>query len=176
MMAYMAELVGILNLTPDSFSESGEFFYRPQAAMAHADRLFEEGAAIVDVGAESTRPRAIPLDQETEWRRLEPVLGKLIAKYPGRISLDTRHPEIARRAFELDAGEVIIKVIDDGPGIPEAARNAALLRGVQLDSTGGGSGLGLAIVSDIVEAYGGRLAMANAGPGLVVTIYLPRHG
>lgn len=75
-----------------------------------------------------------------------------------------------------NAGEVIIKVIDDGPGIPEAARNAALLRGVQLDSTGGGSGLGLAIVSDIVEAYGGRLAMANAGPGLVVTIYLPRHG
>jgi signal transduction histidine kinase len=75
-----------------------------------------------------------------------------------------------------NAGEVIIKVIDDGPGIPEAARNAALLRGVQLDSTGGGSGLGLAIVSDIVEAYGGRLAMANASPGLVVTIYLPRHG
>ena len=49
-------------------------------------------------------------------------------------------------------------------------------RGVQLDSKGGSGGLGLAIVSDIVEAYGGRLAMANADPGLVVTISLPRHG
>ena len=74
------------------------------------------------------------------------------------------------------AGEVIIKVVDDGPGIPEAALDAALLRGVQLDSKGGGSGLGLAIVSDIVEAYGGRLEMANAYPGLAVTIHLPRHG
>ena len=73
------------------------------------------------------------------------------------------------------AGEVIITVVDDGPGIPEAARHAALSRGVQLDSKGGGAGLGLAIVSDIVEAYGGRLETANAGPGLAVTIYLPRH-
>ncbi len=70
---------------------------------------------------------------------------------------------------------MIIKVVDDGPGIPEAARDAALLRGVQLDSKGGGSGLGLAIVSDIVEAYGGRIEMANAHSGLVVTIHLPRH-
>jgi signal transduction histidine kinase len=73
------------------------------------------------------------------------------------------------------AGEVIITVVDDGPGIPEAARHAALSRGVQLDSKGGGAGLGLAIVSDIVEAYGGRLETANAGPGLAVTIYLPWH-
>ncbi|ETA71276.1 MULTISPECIES: sensor histidine kinase [Mesorhizobium] len=73
------------------------------------------------------------------------------------------------------AGEVVITVTDDGPGIPDADREFALSRGVQLDSKGGSSGLGLAIVSDIVEAYGGRLAMANADPGLVVTISLPRH-
>ncbi|MEW6631295.1 MAG: HAMP domain-containing sensor histidine kinase [Pseudomonadota bacterium] len=73
------------------------------------------------------------------------------------------------------AGEVTIAVADDGPGIPDTDREAALSRGVQLDSKGGSSGLGLAIVSDIVEAYGGRLAMANADPGLVVTIVLPRH-
>lgn len=72
--------------------------------------------------------------------------------------------------------EVTIAVADDGPGIPDADREAALSRGVQLDSKGGSSGLGLAIVSDIVEAYGGRLVMANADPGLVVTIALPRHG
>jgi signal transduction histidine kinase len=74
------------------------------------------------------------------------------------------------------AGEVTIAVADDGPGIPNADRESALSRGVQLDRKSGGSGLGLAIVSDIVEAYGGRLAMANADPGLVVTISLPRHG
>ncbi|WP_136619689.1 MULTISPECIES: sensor histidine kinase [Mesorhizobium] len=73
------------------------------------------------------------------------------------------------------AGEVIVTVADDGPGIPDADRESALSRGVQLDSKGGSGGLGLAIVSDIVEAYGGRLAMANADPGLVVTISLPRH-
>jgi len=72
------------------------------------------------------------------------------------------------------ASEVTIAVADDGPGIPDADREAALSRGVQLDSKGGSSGLGLAIVSDIVEAYGGRLAMANADPGLVVTIALSR--
>jgi signal transduction histidine kinase len=78
-------------------------------------------------------------------------------------------------AWESD-GEVSIAVADDGPGIPDADRESALSRGVQLDSKGGSSGLGLAIVSDIVEAYGGRLTMTNADPGLVVTIALPRHG
>jgi signal transduction histidine kinase len=74
------------------------------------------------------------------------------------------------------AGEVIIAVADDGPGIPDADREFALSRGVQLDSKGSGTGLGLAIVSDIVEAYGGRLTMTNADPGLVVAIAFPRHG
>ena len=85
----------------------------------------------------------------------------------------------AKSSVRVDAsattGEVIIAVTDDGPGIPDADRESALSRGVQLDSKGGGSGLGLAIVSDIVEAYGGRLAMTNADPGLVVTISLPRQ-
>ncbi|TPI29889.1 HAMP domain-containing histidine kinase [Mesorhizobium sp. B3-2-1] len=71
--------------------------------------------------------------------------------------------------------EVTVSVADDGPGIPDADLGSALSRGVQLDSKGGSSGLGLAIVFDIVEAYGGSLAMANADPGLVVTISLPQH-
>lgn len=86
----------------------------------------------------------------------------------------------ARSSVQVNAwasdGEVSIAVADDGPGIPDADRESALSRGVQLDSKGGSSGLGLAIVSDIVEAYGGRLTMTNADPGLVVTIALPRHG
>jgi signal transduction histidine kinase len=85
----------------------------------------------------------------------------------------------AKSSVRVDASatacEVTVKVADDGPGIPDADRESALWRGVQLDSKGGSSGLGLAIVSDIVEAYGGRLAMANANPGLAVSISLPRH-
>jgi signal transduction histidine kinase len=86
----------------------------------------------------------------------------------------------AKSSVRIDAsavaGEMTVTVADDGPGIPNADRESALSRGVQLDNKSGGSGLGLAIVSDIVEAYGGRLAMANADPGLIVTIFLPRHG
>ena len=74
------------------------------------------------------------------------------------------------------ADVVVMDVADDGPGIPDADRKSALSRGVQLDSKGGSSGLGLAIVADIVEAYGGSLAMTNANPGLIVTISFPRHG
>jgi signal transduction histidine kinase len=73
------------------------------------------------------------------------------------------------------ANEVVIAVADDGPGIPDADRESALSRGVQFDSKGGSSGLGLAIVSDIVEAYGGKLTMTNANQGLVVTIVMPRQ-
>ncbi|TKB15669.1 MAG: HAMP domain-containing histidine kinase [Mesorhizobium sp.] len=101
---------------------------------------------------------------------LSEILGNLVENAT-RFAKSLVHVSASARA-----GEVIITVVDDGPGIPEAARHAALLRGVQLDSKGGGSGLGLAIVSDIVEAYGGRLEMANANSGLAVTIYLPRHG
>jgi signal transduction histidine kinase len=82
----------------------------------------------------------------------------------------------AKSSVRVDAsattGEVIIAVADDGPGIPDTDRESALSRG---DSKGSGSGLGLAIVSDIVEAYGGRLSMTNATPGLVVSIFLPRQ-
>jgi signal transduction histidine kinase len=80
---------------------------------------------------------------------------------------------LVRVSAAASAGDVTITVADDGPGIPDADRETALARGVQLDSKGGSSGLGLAIVSDIVEAYGGRLEMANADPGLAVTITLP---
>jgi signal transduction histidine kinase len=85
----------------------------------------------------------------------------------------------AKSSVRVDAfttiGEVIVTVADNGPGIPDAHRESALSRGVQLDSKGGSSGLGLAIVSDIVEAYGGCLKMTNANPGLVVTVSVPRQ-
>jgi signal transduction histidine kinase len=68
-----------------------------------------------------------------------------------------------------------LSVIDDGPGIPDADREAVLTRGVRLDGNRSGTGLGLAIVSDIVGAYGGRLALSDVGPGLAVTLFLPKE-
>lgn len=101
----MVKLVGILNITPDSFSDGGDYV-NPTAAIARAEALFQSGAALVDVGAESTRPGATALAWQEEWRRLEPVLTVLIPKYPGKISLDSYHPETIRTAFAI--GPIIV--------------------------------------------------------------------
>jgi dihydropteroate synthase len=89
--------MGIVNVTPDSFSDGGVAF-EPAAAVARARRLLEEGAAIVDVGGESTRPGAdaVPLDEEL--RRVVPVLEELRG---APLSIDTSKAEVARRALEL---------------------------------------------------------------------------
>lgn len=96
----MTQLVGILNITPDSFSD-GDLFLDPEAAVRHAERLFKEGAAIVDIGAESTRPGARPITPAEEWHRLQQVLEWFSNLYPNRLSLDTYHPETAARALAL---------------------------------------------------------------------------
>jgi len=101
----MIKLVGILNVTPDSFSDGGQFL-EPGAATAQARQLFEAGADLIDVGAESTRPNATPLSDEEEWLRLEPVLKVLIPAYPGKISLDSYHPATFHKAFAI--GPVIM--------------------------------------------------------------------
>ncbi|MGI0133361.1 MAG: dihydropteroate synthase [Candidatus Micrarchaeaceae archaeon] len=102
----MVKLVGILNVTPDSFSD-GNLYLEPAKAIHQADKLFKDGASLVDVGAESTRPGAIPLSWHEEWERLEPVLPKLLSKYSGRISLDTYHAETAKRALALSPKVII---------------------------------------------------------------------
>lgn len=101
----MTQLVGVLNVTPDSFSDGGQYS-QPSAAIEHAAQLFREGAAFIDVGAESTRPGAIPLSDEEEWRRLQPVLEAVLPRYPGRVSVDSYHPVTIRKAFAI--GPVII--------------------------------------------------------------------
>lgn len=101
----MVQLVGILNVTPDSFSDGGQFI-DPATAITQAEQLFADGASVVDIGAESTRPNAQILSDEQEWERLEPILTVLIPKYPGRISLDTYHPVTVRKAWDI--GPVII--------------------------------------------------------------------
>jgi len=93
-------LMGILNLTPDSFSDGGRHFH-PEDALKRAEQIAAEGADLLDIGAESTRPGADPVDPAEEWRRLAPVLRALKNKISIPISLDTRHGSVARQALEL---------------------------------------------------------------------------
>jgi len=96
----MVQLVGILNITPDSFSD-GDLFLDPEKAVRHAEKLMSEGASLVDIGAESTRPGAKPITPTEEWKRLKLVLEWFSTLYPRRLSLDTYHPETAGRALSM---------------------------------------------------------------------------
>jgi dihydropteroate synthase len=93
-------VMGIVNVTPDSFADGGRNF-RVDDAVASARRMREEGAAIVDVGGESTRPGAEPVSLDEELRRVVPVLEALHGDVP--VSIDTAKAEVARRALELGA-------------------------------------------------------------------------
>src|SRR5271166_3539355 len=104
-------VMGILNVTPDSFSDGGRFQSR-ESALAQARKLASEGADVIDVGAESTRPGHTPVPLDEEWRRLEPVLAPLIAKVDAPISIDSYKAEIARRAAALG-----VAVINDVWGL-----------------------------------------------------------
>lgn len=95
----MVQLVGILNLTPDSFSDGGKH-HSVDAALAHAKSLIDAGATVIDIGAESTRPGATPLNDSEEWQRLEPVLQQLTT-FPVTLSLDTYHPATVEKALNL---------------------------------------------------------------------------
>jgi dihydropteroate synthase len=93
--------MGVLNVTPDSFSDGGRYLDR-DAAVAHGLRLWDEGAAYVDVGGESTRPGSAPVDPDEELARVVPVVAALVADGV-RVSVDTRHAVVAERAIEAGA-------------------------------------------------------------------------
>ncbi len=98
--------MGILNVTPDSFSDGGQF-YDPNKAVEKALALWDEGADLVDIGGESTRPGAKPVSTEEEWARISPVLEAL-AKRPSvdlrKISIDSRNPVVVNRVLEQGVG------------------------------------------------------------------------
>jgi dihydropteroate synthase len=98
-------LIGILNVTPDSFSDGGRFASR-DAALAQAERLAADGAGLLDVGGESTRPGAVPVDAAVESERVVPVVRALAGRGGPPVSVDTRHAAVARAA--LDAGAVAV--------------------------------------------------------------------
>ena len=94
--------MGVVNVTPDSFSDGGKF-YDHESALAQGEKLAAEGAAIIDIGGESTRPFSDPISIEEEIRRVVPVIEKLASRVTVPISIDTTKAEVARRAIEAGA-------------------------------------------------------------------------
>jgi dihydropteroate synthase len=96
-------IMAVLNVTPDSFSDGGDFS-TPDKAVARAEQMVEEGAAIIDVGGESTRPGAAPVSVDEELQRVIPVIEALHAAIPIPISIDTRKPAVMQAAVAAGAG------------------------------------------------------------------------
>jgi dihydropteroate synthase len=105
--------MGVVNVTPDSFSDGGRYL-DPAAAVNHALALAAEGADILDLGGESTRPGSQPASVEVEWRRIEPVLRRLRTATSVPLSVDTTKSAVARRALDLGAD-----LINDTSGLTE---------------------------------------------------------
>jgi dihydropteroate synthase len=101
-------VMGIINVTPDSFADGGERF-DPERAIADAVQMVADGADIIDIGGESTRPGADPLPAGEEWRRVAPVIEGIRARVDAPISIDTYKADIADRAMDL--GAVIVNDI-----------------------------------------------------------------
>jgi dihydropteroate synthase len=95
-------VMGVLNVTPDSFSDGG-LYLEPDAAIAQAERMAAEGAAIIDIGGESTRPGAVSVSSEEELRRVLPVAERVAARVPCLICIDTSNPELMRQAASAGA-------------------------------------------------------------------------
>jgi len=129
-------VLGVLNLTPDSFSDGGLFVsgaagrerIDADAALAHAARLVADGAAMLDVGAVSTRPGSEAPPPDVEWARLQPVLARLRAAMPVPVSLDTTRASVLRRALDAGAVDALndVSALGDDPEMAATAAAAGL--------------------------------------------------
>ena len=104
-LAQRGWIMGVLNVTPDSFSDGGQFVHL-ENALVHARKMIFEGAEIIDVGGESSRPDALPVSIEEEKRRVLPVIAALRSESDVLISIDTNKPEVAREAIQAGANIV----------------------------------------------------------------------
>jgi dihydropteroate synthase len=152
-------LMGIVNVTPDSFSDGGLFVSR-EAALAQARKLVADGADIVDVGAESTRPGHTPVSPEDEWSRLEPVLATLVAEAGAPVSIDTYKALTARRALAVG-----VAVVNDVWGLqrdPDMAHAVAEAdAGVVVMHNRDGVDPDLDIVADMLRFFERSLEIAQ---------------
>lgn len=117
-------VMGILNVTPDSFSDGG-LYMRPTEALEHALRMVAEGADIVDVGGQSSRPGATPISEEDELKRVVPVVERIRSKWEGPISVDTTRSRVAELAIEAGASIVNdISALSADERMPEVTARA----------------------------------------------------
>lgn len=123
-----ARVMGIVNVTPDSFSDGGNHD-TTEAAVAHGLKLVEEGADLLDIGGESTRPGAVPVSVDEELRRIVPVIEQLAARTSVPISIDTFKPEVMRAAVAAGAGMIndIFGLRQDGALEAAAAANVPVV-------------------------------------------------
>ncbi len=111
-------VMGIVNVTPDSFSDGGRFL-DPEAAIAHGEELVRQGAALLDIGGESSRPGSAPISVDEEIERIIPVIRGLAQRTSVPLSVDTYKAEVARRA--LEAGAHIVNDVTALTGDPDMA-------------------------------------------------------
>lgn len=150
--------MGVVNVTPDSFSDGG-LFVTPHAALAQAQKLVADGADIIDIGAESTRPGHAPVPAAEEWARLEPVLRLVVEEAGAPVSIDTYKAETAERA--LRAGVAVVNDVwglqrdpDMAPVIAEAGAGVVIMHNrEEVDP-------GVDIVSDMLRFFECSLAIA----------------
>ena len=108
------KIMGILNITPDSFSDGGTYSGSLKTTLAHAEKLLQDGADILDIGGESTRPNAMAVSPELEWQRVQPVLAE-ISRWNVPISLDTRRASVMKLALDFD----FVDIINDVQGLED---------------------------------------------------------
>ena len=122
-LSHRALIMGVLNVTTDSFSDGGSYF-DTERAVAHAREMVAAGADIIDVGGESTRPGAEPVDEAEEMRRVLPVIERLVAEnLDACISIDTMKSEVARAAIECGA-----EIVNDVTGLRDAGMREVVCR------------------------------------------------
>ncbi|MAA60076.1 MAG: dihydropteroate synthase [Pseudomonadota bacterium] len=118
-------VMGVLNVTPDSFSDGGRFFCKDEA-LAQARLMVEQGAAIIDIGGESTRPGAAPVSEQEELDRVVPVIEALAGAIDAVVSVDTSTPAVMREAAAAGAGMINDVRALERPGALECVKNTAL--------------------------------------------------
>jgi dihydropteroate synthase len=158
--------MGVLNVTPDSFSDGGRYL-RPDLALAHAQRMAEAGADLIDVGGESTRPGAPPVPLDEELRRVIQVIERVAASCRLPVSIDTSKAEVARRAIEAGATMVNdVTALRGDPAMAEVVADAGVpvvlmhMRGTP--STMQRRPRYRALMDELLRFFRGRIAAAVA--------------
>ncbi len=119
------QVMGILNITPDSFSDGGDFI-APDAAILHAEQMLRDGAAIIDIGGESTRPGAEAVSEQEELDRVIPVIEAIRQRLSVIISIDSSKPAVMREAVAAGAGLINDVMALQLPGAMQAAREMSV--------------------------------------------------